>query len=1020
VSSAANAPPPRYLDTALAVLRSIPAASVIAFDHELRCVLVTGAAIGHAGFEASVIEGRALGDVLPAERWALWEPIYRSALRGEAQSVEVEGIGTSRWYQVEVGPWRYASGAIAGGLAVARDITERKRLDVVSANLAAVVASSTDAIISKTVDGTIVSWNPGAEKLYGYSQEEVIGKSIELLLPKGHDDQVTALLARVIAGEDVGPYETVRRRKDGSTVEALLTVSSVRDLSGRVVGASTIAHDVTEAKAAEAALAQAREDIDRFFSLSLDLMMIANAEGQFVRVNLAFEQVLGYAPSELTGRPFADFIHPDDLQDTLDALSTQTAGSAVVVFENRYRCKDGPYRWLLWNASTLADGWIYGTARDITDRKQMDDDMRISRERALEASRLKSEFVANMSHEIRTPLNGVVCMSELLLDQDLTGEQREYAQVAMTSAEALMAVINDILDFSKIEAGKLDILNEDFSIEAAVGDVCEIVSGKAHENRTELAVSIAEDVPDIVRGDPNRVRQVLINLVSNAVKFTSGGEVLVRVSLELAADTTERLRLEVSDTGIGIDPERQEQLFQAFSQGDNSNTRRYGGTGLGLSIAKQLVELMGGEIGVQSRPGEGSTFWLTVPCERGVAVSDEARVRDLTGTRVLIVDDNVTNRRILERQLAHWGITPVSAADGRSALGLLNRAADSGRPYEAAVIDMNMPGIDGLELAKSIKAAARLRSTRLILLSSSPVRSEDVRAVGIDAELTKPVRQSRLYNQLVATLTRPSRAPVALTPSPPEATVAQNGGHVLVAEDNQVNQFAATRLLQRLGFTVDIAHNGREAINMTGHTDYAAVFMDCQMPEIDGYTATAVIRRRDHATKHTPIIAVTAHALGGDRDKCLAAGMDEYLSKPLRIPEVQAMIGRLPTLAADTRQEAPDTSKMFDPAPLSDIGDRETEATLVTMFVDQAAGRLPELRRAIDEDAAETLRQLAHGLKGSAATVGACRMSELCDALGKLAAAGHTSGADEIHLELVDALRDTAAAMNTYVKETIA
>jgi two-component system sensor histidine kinase/response regulator len=773
------------------------------------------------------------------------------------------------------------------------EASDRGQLEGLAAQLAAVVQFSPEAIISKTADGTIASWNPGAEKLYGYTEAEVKGQSITILLPAGHDDEVATLLTRAAAGEIVDHFETVRRRKDGSLVDVLLALSPVCDPTGRVVGVSTVARDITKQKRAERELAQARADIDRFFGLTLDLIAIADSNFQFLRVNPAFERTLGYSPDELLASAFTDFIHPDDLQPTLDRYATQLAGGPVVGIENRYRCKDGSYRWLLWNASAVEDGRIYATARDVTDAKLIEDALHASQAQALDASRLKSEFVANMSHEIRTPLNGVVCMAELMLDTPLNDEQREYANLGLTSAEALMGVINDILDFSKIEAGKLDIVDEDYSIEQTAGAVCEILGIKADEKRVELAVSLEPDVPAVVRGDGNRVRQMLMNLIGNAIKFTAEGEIILHVGIQHSADG-ELLRFDVTDTGIGIESDRLAELFAPFSQADGTATRRYGGTGLGLSITKQLAELMGGEIGVDSIPEQGSTFWFTLPCVRGTAVDMTEPVRDLTGTRVLIVDDNATNRRIVERQLASWGLIPDSAAAGEAALALMHRAADAGRPYEAAVIDMRMPEMDGLELARAIKATPRLRGARLILLSGAHVLTEDAKAAGIDAVLSKPVRQSMLCNQLVNSLSRaPKPAQSGLAAPQPTPPPTADGAHVLVAEDNEINQIAARRVLRNFGYVVDIAPNGREAIEALGRRDYAVVFMDCQMPEIDGYTATVAIRRREGQRRHTPIIAMTAHTMEGDRDKCLAAGMDDYIAKPIRFANVQTVLGHL-------------------------------------------------------------------------------------------------------------------------------
>jgi two-component system sensor histidine kinase/response regulator len=629
-----------------------------------------------------------------------------------------------------------------------------------------------------------------------------------------------------------------------------------------------------------------------------DAVVIVDGAGEIVLVNAQTERIFGYPREELLGKPLAILV-PESHDDEVRLTARVLGGERVDQFETVLRRKDGSLLEMALTISALRDerGGVIGastTARDITERKRMEQELRESRETALEASRLKSEFVANMSHEIRTPLNGVVCMSELLLDTELESDQREYAEVALASAEALMRVINDILDFSKIEAGKLEILDGDYSIESAVCEVCQLLAVKAHEKKIELAVSIGHEVPPVTQGDTNCVRQVLVNLVGNAIKFTSNGEVVVRVGVERDGRGAERLRVEVVDTGIGIERGRLPQLFQPFSEAGATTTRKHGGTGLGLCITKQLVEMMGGEIDARSAPGKGSTFSFTLPCERGTSSPDtELSAKDLIGTRLLIVDDNATNREILEQQAVHRGLTADNADGGQAALALLWRAASAGQPYDVAVIDMDMPDMDGLELARAIKSDPRIGATRLIMLSSSPVRSSEARAAGIEAELAKPVRQARLYEQLVASIARETRTlqpkpqPHTNQPTPASARLA------LVAEDNEINQFAATQVLRKLGFNVELARNGREAVEMTGQKNYAVVLMDCQMPEMDGYDATRTIRAREANARHTPIIAMTAHTLEGDREKCLEAGMDDYIAKPLRLDYVAKVCDRL-------------------------------------------------------------------------------------------------------------------------------
>jgi two-component system, sensor histidine kinase and response regulator len=776
------------------------------------------------------------------------------------------------------------------------------------------------------------------------------------------------------------------------------------------------AQDVTADRAARIAHEETQHRQSVLLSSLPDTMIVLYDPDLRCRfVQGALMQELGVQPDAFEGKLLSELI-PTARFEILEpavtrALEGESASLEYTAGDGRtYSVDVAPYR-----SDDRSITGVFSVWRDISIRRRMDDELRASREKALEASRLKSEFVANMSHEIRTPLNGVVSMAELLLGTRLDAEQSEYAQVAMTSAEALMRVINDILDFSKIEAGKLDIVSEDFSVRAALDEVVEIAGIKAADRGLALDVVVDDDIAPLVTGDGNRVRQVLTNLVSNAVKFTSEGKVAVTVTLVDAAGGSEPLlRFEVADTGIGIDTERLAVLFEPFSQADATTTRRYGGTGLGLCISKQLVELMGGTIGCESESGVGSRFWFTLPYVPGGGRESDLMVSDLTGTRMLIVDGGAASRQTLE-SLASWGISPDSAGNGPEALRLLRRAAESGRPFAAALISASLPGLDGLELARRIKDVPALRSTRLLLVVASPAELAGADVSVVDGCVADPIRPSRLYNQLLTALHK-GRAgqPVLRAAATARVGGSESGLRVLLAEDNEVNQFAAIRLLRTFGLTVDVAANGREAITLTGRTDYAAVFMDCQMPDVDGYTATRVIRRREGQTgRHTPIIALTAHALEGDREKCLAAGMDDYLAKPLRRQAIRDVLDRLTELGPSDDHGCP--ADVFDPAPLQEIADPETELALATMFLDQSAERLPAIRAAIDAEDAELLHGLAHGLKGSAATVGATRMSEIARELCELAAAGRTSGAWMLHGQLADALAQTSMAFEGHI-----
>lgn len=768
----------------------------------------------------------------------------------------------------------------------------------------------------------------------------------------------------------------------------------------------------------EAALRENESRTRLIIDTALDAVITMDSAGVITEWNAQAEQMFGWSSHEVIGRDLTETIIPPALQEAHRQGLTRylhtgprPIQAGLVEWTARHRGgQEFPVE--LSIAPLQLDGAVIFSAfiRNIASRKeaersltsyaqqleQSNRELDVALAQAQAATEAKSSFLATMSHEIRTPMNGIIGMTGLLLDTDLTPEQREYGQTVRQCGDHLLMLINDILDFSKIEAGKLTLEHIPFEPRLAIEESLKILAERASSKGLNLASLFHADVPRTLTGDPGRLRQIIMNLVGNAIKFTEEGEVVIQVALEAQTERDATLRITVSDSGIGIPEDVQQRLFQSFSQADASTTRKYGGTGLGLAICKRLVELMQGSIGVTSRPGEGSCFWFTVCLGKAAeAPSPAASSRGaLVGVRVLIIDDKVTNRSVLEQLTRRWGMEPMLIDGGASLRGMLDAHAGT-PPYDVALLDVDMETDDALELAKALKCRPNWAAIPVVLLTSVGRRGDagTARQAGLSAYLTKPIREAQLYDGLMAVMQAPRPGPVTAPALVTRHTVAEAqanaGRRILLAEDNLINQKVAVRLFERLGYRVDVVASGLEAVEALRRVDYGLVFMDCQMPHMDGFQATMAIRTSEAGGRHTPIVAMTANAMQGDRARCLAAGMEDYVSKPITREAVMGILQRLLPIPADSIPSNGTGAPALRPSidwlifnELRELAGAEAPdflTTLVGHFLQDTPASLTGMERALETHNLAELARLAHRLKGSAGHLGALRMTHCCE-----------------------------------------
>jgi two-component system sensor histidine kinase/response regulator len=969
-------------------------------------------------------------------------PLVR-ALGGETVRQERVHLGPMV-LEVSAAPLPGADGRIVYAIASISDVTGNARMDQALRETQRAYRDLFEdvpiGIYRTTPGGEIVMANPALVEMLGFDSFEAL-RAVDLERDGVHADyDRSAFKALLNRFGEVRNLEGSWRRRDGATLIVNENARAVRDDGGRTLYYEGTVEDITARREMEEALRTSREEYRHLVENATDVIYSCDPYGVFTYINRTVRTVIGYREKDLLKKSVFEIIDPEVREHVAAFYRRQfRERTPNTYYELPIVTPSGEHVWIGQNVQILTSGdrviGFQAVARDITERRKMQEELARARDAAIESARVKSEFLANVSHEIRTPMNGVIGMADLLFSSAITPEQREYAQTIRQSADSLLRIVDDILDISKIEAGKLSVRSVDFDLDELLDEITDVFAERAAAKGIRFRSIIYPDVHRQLRGDALRIRQVIVNLVGNAIKFTSEGEVTLSVmqdaetesrSLEasesrgagdgetpLPRDRADGVMLWflVNDTGIGIAAADQERLFTPFVQVDGKTNRRFGGTGLGLAISKELVTLLGGRIGVASVPAEGSTFWFTVPLERDARAARGPKRLALAGLRALVVDGDDINRLMLRRHLSSAAMRVEEASDADAALEQIRSAALS-QPYDIVIIDLQLPETDGLALTRAIRAEEYdvIARTPVVLVTAIGRRKSDVeafRASGVNAFIIKPVRQSQLASAVASVVGDRDLPEVSAVAEAEAPRGAARAPRVLVVEDNVVNQKVAAGQLRMLGVDARVAGSGAEAIAALRAGGFDLVLLDCQMPDMDGYEVAKEIRRIEQGTRRIPIVAMTAYVLEGERERCLAAGMDDYLAKPVSTSRLGETLGRwvrMPEPALDSEKIAGlQALAKSNPRFMSDI---------TTLFREDALVRLHDLRDAITAADAVQLARAAHALKSSSGNIGAKRLYTLCAAIEQNARAGTISGATELVEQIAGELDVAVAALS--------